>query len=90
MESTPQIEEGKGESKRQKFLRRQVRLALKRITANQRAFVKAFYFDCQTYREISEDTGRSVKSLEKAHLAAKRRLKKLLTPAILKAAQVKD
>jgi RNA polymerase sigma factor (sigma-70 family) len=90
MEPAPRIEAGKEESKRQEFLRCQVRLALKGITASQRAFVKAFYFDRKTYREISEETGRSVKSLEKAHLAAKKRLKKLLAPAILKAAQVKD
>jgi len=90
IEPVLQIEVGKEESKRQKFLRRRVRQALKGISLNQRAFIKAFYFDRKTYRQISEEIGRPVKSLEKTHAAAKKRLKKLLTPAILKAAQVKD
>jgi hypothetical protein len=56
-----------------------VREAMRRLTDDEREFLSRFYSMGQTYRELSEKSGRTVHSLEALHTRAKRRLRKLLT-----------
>ena len=53
--------------------------AMRQLTDDEREFLARFYSMGQSYRELSEKSGRTIHSLEAMHTRAKRRLRKLLT-----------
>ena len=67
-----------GDAARVAELRRAVREALDKLTEDEREFVCRFYFMGRSYREISEESGREVYSLEALHGRAIKKLEKNL------------
>lgn len=65
-------------------LRRAVRAALDKLTGDEREFVCQFYFMGRSYREISEESGRAVYSLEALHRRAMKKLEKHLAAFVKK------
>ena len=66
------------ESPLSKEIRDRVGAALERLPESDREFISRFYFMGQSYRQLSEATGRPVFRLESIHKRAIRRLKRLL------------
>lgn len=65
-------------------LRRAVRVALDKLTEDEREFVCQFYFMGRSYREISEESARAVYSLEALHRRAMKKLEKHLAAFVKK------
>ncbi len=72
-----------GESERGKIVEEAVETALKALSDNEREFIQRFHYMGQTYRQISESTGRTVHRLEALHRRATKRLRKELAPLVL-------
>lgn len=66
------------EQRRASYIREQVAIALAQLTDDEREFVERYYLSGQTYREISQKSGRACYKLEALHRRAVRRLRKLL------------
>jgi hypothetical protein len=71
-------------ARRQAYIGEQVALALRELTDDEREFVERFYYCGQSYREISEKSGRAVYKLEAVHKRAVRKLRRELTPLVKK------
>ncbi len=71
-----------GEEGQRKTIEEAVEKALRALTADEREFIQRFYYMGQTYREISESTGRAVYRLEALHKRATKRLRKELAPLV--------
>ncbi|HWR82050.1 MAG TPA: sigma-70 family RNA polymerase sigma factor [Candidatus Deferrimicrobium sp.] len=56
-----------------------VRLALSRLTVEEREFIVHYYFTGKSYRQISELTGRTAHKLEALHTRAVKKLQKELS-----------
>lgn len=67
---------------RQLLVENAVEQALKRLSEDEREFIQRFHYMGQTYREISESTGRALHRLEALHRRAVRRLRKELAPLV--------
>jgi RNA polymerase sigma factor (sigma-70 family) len=65
-------------------LGRAVRVALDKLTEDEREFVCQFYFMGRSYREISEESARAVYSLEALHRRAMKKLEKHLAAFVKK------
>ena len=63
-------------------LRQAVRAALDKLSEDEREFICRFYFMGRSYREISEESGRTVYSLEALHGRAMKKLEKYLAPFV--------
>ena len=72
------------QARRQALVASQVSRALKKLTADEKEFIERFYYSGQTYREISEKSGRAVHKLEAVHKRAVRKLKRELAPVVKK------
>lgn len=59
-----------------------VESAIRKLTEDEREFIQRFYYMGQTYREISESSGRALYRLEALHRRAVRRLRKELAPLV--------
>jgi len=59
-----------------------VEKALEALSEDEREFIQRFYNMGQTYREISESTGRAIHRLEALHRRAAKRLRKELAPLV--------
>ena len=69
-------------ARRQAYIGEQVALALAKLTDDEKEFVERFYYCGQSYREISEKSGRAVYKLEAVHKRAVRKLRRYLTPLV--------
>lgn len=66
------------ERRRIGYIWEQVSLAIRQLSDDEREFVERFYFSGESFREISERTGREIYRLEAIQKRALRRLKKML------------
>jgi len=66
--------------RRQVYIREQVSAALRRLSEDEKEFIERFYYIGQSYRQISEKSGRAVYKLEALHKRAIKKLKKELSP----------
>ncbi|PWB68993.1 hypothetical protein C3F09_10760 [candidate division GN15 bacterium] len=67
---------------RSQLVKRRVREALKTLSSDEREIVERIHYMGQTYREISEKSGREIHRLESLHSRAIRRLRKELRPLV--------
>ena len=74
----------RGDGGRIDELREAVQKALDKLSENEREFICRFYFMGQSYREISEESGRAVYSLEALHGRAVKKLQKQLAAFVKK------
>jgi len=72
------------QARRRAYVGAQVARALKKLTADEKEFIERFYYIGQSYREISEKSGRAVYKLEAVHKRAVRKLKRELAPVVRK------
>lgn len=68
--------------RRQIYIREQVSAALRRLSEDEKEFIERFYYIGQSYRQISEKSGRAVYKLEALHKRAIKKLKKELSPLV--------
>ncbi len=67
---------------RSQEIERRVREALQALTSDEREIIERIHYMGQTYREISEKSGREIHRLESLHNRAIRRLRKELRPLV--------
>jgi hypothetical protein len=70
------------ERERAQLIETRVQLAMEKLTSNEREIVERIHYMGQTYREISEKSGRAIRRLELLHSRAIRRLRKELRPLV--------
>jgi hypothetical protein len=70
-------------------LRDAVRRALDELEEDEREFVARFHFMGESYRQISESSGRAIHKLESLHKRAVRKLKRILAPLMVTRFEVK-
>lgn len=70
------------DEKRQMAVREAVIKALECLSEEERSFVERFHFMGQSYREISEETGKDIYRLDALHKRALRRLRVKLEPLV--------
>jgi DNA-directed RNA polymerase specialized sigma24 family protein len=66
------------ERQRIALIKERVALAISQLTDDEREFVERFYYSGETFREISERSGKAIYRLEALQRRALRRLRKLL------------
>ena len=64
------------------LIRRAVELALESLSSDEREFIVHFHYMGQSYRHISEESGRAIYKLAALHNRALRKLKAGLTPFV--------
>lgn len=62
-----------------------VAVALKRLSPAQKKFVRLYYFERKSLRQIAEETGKSLSSLRRLNCRARTKLAKLLRDVIKRA-----
>lgn len=78
------------ERKRIALIRERVALAISHLGDDEREFVERFYYSGETFREISERSGKAIYRLEALQRRALRRLKKLLREFVAETFGVKN
>ena len=68
------------ETERIQLIQAGVRRAMEKLTSDEREIVERMHYMGQTYRELSEKSGRAIHRLEALHSRAIRRLRKELRP----------
>ncbi len=66
--------------RRQIYIKERVSAALRCLSEDEKEFIERFYYIGQSYRQISEKSGRAVYKLEALHKRAIKKLKKELSP----------
>ena len=72
------------QARRRAYVGAQVARALEKLTPDEKEFIERFYYIGQSYREISEKSGRAVYKLEAVHKRAIKKLKRELAPVVRK------
>ena len=70
------------QARRRAYISAGVARALDKLSPDEKEFVERFYYSGQSYREISEKSGRAVYKLEAVHKRAIRKLRRELAPLV--------
>ena len=70
------------EPERRRRIREAVKLALSRLSENERELIEQFHYMGRSYREIAERSGRTIHRLEALHQRALKKLRTALAPLV--------